>query len=78
MLKYTLDIKDVLMDKIDHVILVKEPTVLLGGAAIPVSIFNNPNGTKKEKVIMEKYEKIKNMTSLLVQKHSLTSPTYKL
>jgi hypothetical protein len=36
-----------------------------GGAAIPVSILNNPNGTKKEKITMAKYEKIKNTASLL-------------
>jgi len=48
LLQYTIEISLPLQDNIEIISLLKEPERLAGGANIPVSIFNLPNGTQKE------------------------------
>jgi hypothetical protein len=45
LLQYTVDLIATLQENVESISLSKEPERLAGGANIPVSIFNLPNGT---------------------------------
>ena len=78
LLQYTVDLSVTLQDNFEIISLSKEPERLAGGANIPVSIFNLPNGTQKEQASIHKYEKIQSMLTCLVKQHKQTAPSYKL
>ena len=77
LLEYTIDLSSAFQEKGDPC-LSKAPQPLAGGASIPVSIFNQPNGTQREQATIRRYEKIQSRVTQLVKQHSLAAPTYKL